>query len=235
MRDDVERPTPKIGNGARAASGAGPPDQQAAPTPQDGPPAAAGRDQLNEPEAVAGADLRDGPEQMYGPEGTAGRDPRDAPERLYGPEAMAGRDPLDAPEEAGRLARSAWYRRVAPHLHRARSTQTGALAVRVAVTLLGTAVIITGIILLPLPGPGWLIIFIGLAILSLEYVWARHLLRYAMRQVRRWEEWVRAQSPLVRVAIGLLLLVFLAALAAVAVEASFGRGTLSRWWDAVTP
>ena len=43
---------------------------------------------------------------------------------------------------------------------------------RVGITIAGFAVILAGIALLVLPGPGWLLIFAGLAILSTEYVWA---------------------------------------------------------------
>ena len=50
---------------------------------------------------------------------------------------------------------------------------------RVGVTIAGFAVILAGIALLVLPGPGWLLIFAGLAILSTEYMWARRLLMKA--------------------------------------------------------
>jgi uncharacterized protein (TIGR02611 family) len=33
-----------------------------------------------------------------------------------------------------------------------------------------------GVLMIPLPGPGWLLIFLALAILAGEYVWARKLL-----------------------------------------------------------
>jgi uncharacterized protein (TIGR02611 family) len=33
-----------------------------------------------------------------------------------------------------------------------------------------------GVLMLPLPGPGWLVIFMALAILAGEFVWARKLL-----------------------------------------------------------
>jgi uncharacterized protein (TIGR02611 family) len=41
---------------------------------------------------------------------------------------------------------------------------------------------LAGVVLLVLPGPGWLLIFAGLAILSTEYVWARRLLMTAKRK-----------------------------------------------------
>jgi uncharacterized protein (TIGR02611 family) len=50
---------------------------------------------------------------------------------------------------------------------------------RIAVTIAGAVVILVGIAMLVLPGPGWVVIFAGLAILSTEYVWARRLLEKA--------------------------------------------------------
>lgn len=59
----------------------------------------------------------------------------------------------------------------------------GRNAKRVAITVAGFAVIVVGLILVPLPGPGWLIVFGGLAILATEYVWARRLLDFAKNKV----------------------------------------------------
>jgi uncharacterized protein (TIGR02611 family) len=44
-----------------------------------------------------------------------------------------------------------------------------------AITTLGFIVVIIGIIMLPLPGPGTLIIFLGITILALEFEWAREV------------------------------------------------------------
>ena len=59
----------------------------------------------------------------------------------------------------------------------------GRNAKRVAITIAGFVVVVVGLILVPLPGPGWLIVFAGLAILATEYVWARRLLDFAMHKV----------------------------------------------------
>jgi len=77
------------------------------------------------------------------------------------------------------------------------------LAWRIGVTLLGVAVIVLGIVLLPLPGPGWVIIFAGLGLLATEYEWAARLLRSARELVRRWTQWARQQSLAVRVLLAL--------------------------------
>ena len=56
---------------------------------------------------------------------------------------------------------------------------------RIAVTVAGGAVLLAGIALLVLPGPGWLLIFIGLGILATEYVWAERLLKAAKRRAEQ--------------------------------------------------
>jgi uncharacterized protein (TIGR02611 family) len=82
--------------------------------------------------------------------------------------------------------------------NRWRSSAFGRVTVKIAVGTIGVSVILVGIVLLPLPGPGWLIIFGGLGLLAIEFVWARRLLRFARRQVGRWTEWVRRQPLSVR-------------------------------------
>ena len=85
------------------------------------------------------------------------------------------------------------------------------LTYRVAVGVVGATIIVIGIILLPLPGPGWLIIFGGLFVLSTEFVWAERLLDYAKDKVHAWTEWVKDQSLLIRALIGLGCMVIVAA------------------------
>ena len=53
--------------------------------------------------------------------------------------------------------------------------------VRLARMTLGTLVLVAGIILIPLPGPGWLIVAAGLAILAKDVAWADR----ALERVRR--------------------------------------------------
>lgn len=61
---------------------------------------------------------------------------------------------------------------------------------KVLITVIGSLVVIIGIILIPLPGPGWLIVFIGLTILGSEFHWARRLTAWARMQLARfWERW----------------------------------------------
>lgn len=55
---------------------------------------------------------------------------------------------------------------------------------RAGITVIGFVLIIGGIVLLPLPGPGWLIIFAGLAVLATEYVWAERALDLAKKKAK---------------------------------------------------
>jgi uncharacterized protein (TIGR02611 family) len=74
---------------------------------------------------------------------------------------------------------------------------------RAFVGVLGTAVCLLGLVLIPAPGPGWALVFLGLAILGSEFVWAQRLLRFARRQVGRWTSWAMRQPPIVRMLLGL--------------------------------
>jgi uncharacterized protein (TIGR02611 family) len=53
---------------------------------------------------------------------------------------------------------------------------------RIIVSVVGVTVLLIGIALLVLPGPAFIVIPIGLAILATEYAWARHWLKKA-RQI----------------------------------------------------
>jgi uncharacterized protein (TIGR02611 family) len=52
---------------------------------------------------------------------------------------------------------------------------------RIIVSVVGVTVLLIGIALLVLPGPAFIVIPIGLAILATEYAWARHWLRKVRR------------------------------------------------------
>jgi hypothetical protein len=71
----------------------------------------------------------------------------------------------------------------------------GRNAKRTAVTVVGFTVVLIGVALIPLPGPGWLIVFGGLAILATEYVWAQRLLGYAKRRVGQARDVVMRRKP----------------------------------------
>ncbi len=90
----------------------------------------------------------------------------------------------------------AWRARIRAH-------PTAHAAYRIIVGVVGTVVTVLGLVLIPAPGPGWLVVFLGLAILASEFAWAERLLRYARRQVGRWTSWAARQSLMVRLLLGL--------------------------------
>lgn len=67
------------------------------------------------------------------------------------------------------------------------------LAYRCAVGVAGGTLSVVGLILVPLPGPGWLVVFLGLAILGTEFRWARRMAGWLKRQLDRFWSWWRAR------------------------------------------
>ncbi|WP_245674272.1 MULTISPECIES: TIGR02611 family protein [Actinoplanes] len=107
-------------------------------------------------------------------------------------------------------------------LDRIRTTPTGRLALKIGVGALGGLVTLVGIVLIPLPGPGWAIVILGLAILAVEFHWARGVLAFTRRHVTSWTQWIARQSLPVRGLVGLLGMVFISAVVWASVRVSFG-------------
>ena len=61
------------------------------------------------------------------------------------------------------------------------------------VGVLGGTIAILGLLLVPLPGPGWLIVFLGLAILGTEFAWAKRLAAFTKRQLACFWAWWQAR------------------------------------------
>jgi uncharacterized protein (TIGR02611 family) len=81
---------------------------------------------------------------------------------------------------------------------RIRSRRSTRIVYRIVVGLLGVALTVGGLLLVPLPGPGWLIVFGGLAVLATEFDPARHVLDFGRRQLSAWTAWLGRQSLAVR-------------------------------------
>ncbi|WP_107773711.1 PGPGW domain-containing protein [Nocardioides sediminis] len=60
-----------------------------------------------------------------------------------------------------------------------------ALLVRIGVTVLGPLVVLAGVAMLVLPGPGLVVMALGGALLALEYDWARRVLTACGRTLDR--------------------------------------------------
>jgi uncharacterized protein (TIGR02611 family) len=64
---------------------------------------------------------------------------------------------------------------------------------RVLVGVLGGTVAVAGLALVPLPGPGWLVVFLGLAILGTEFAWASRIAVWLKRMLARFWAWWQAR------------------------------------------
>lgn len=90
--------------------------------------------------------------------------------------------------------RAGLTRRWARWRDRLRERPAADLAYRVAVGVVGLVVLGVGILAIPYPGPGWAIVFVGLAILATEFDWAKRLLGYVRRRYDAVMEWFKAQG-----------------------------------------
>lgn len=63
----------------------------------------------------------------------------------------------------------------------------------------GGFVTLIGIVMIPYPGPGWLVVFAGLAILSTEFVFAARALHFAKGKYDAWVEWLKRQPVYIRI------------------------------------
>lgn len=82
--------------------------------------------------------------------------------------------------------------------------------IRVVVAIFGFLVVLTGLAMLVLPGPGLLVIAIGLGILALEFVWAERLLERTVDKMEDAADTVKRSSRKQQ-ALGVVLLALAAA------------------------
>jgi uncharacterized protein (TIGR02611 family) len=84
---------------------------------------------------------------------------------------------------------------------------------RVGIGLLGLVVVIAGIVMLVVPGPGWVVIFVGFGIWATEFAWALSVLAFVRRQGASLTSWIRGRPRWLWVAVGIVCLLFVGALA----------------------
>ncbi|MDT5075531.1 MAG: hypothetical protein QOJ80_168, partial [Mycobacterium sp.] len=95
-------------------------------------------------------------------------------------------------------------RRWARWRDRLRERRAADLTYRVVVGVVGLVVLGVGILAIPYPGPGWAIVFVGLAILATEFEWAHRLLKHTRERYDRVMTWFKAQGLWVQ-ALGFVL------------------------------
>ncbi|ADG87943.1 hypothetical protein Tbis_1222 [Thermobispora bispora DSM 43833] len=105
---------------------------------------------------------------------------------------------------------------------RIRARRTGRMTLRIAIGLLGGIMVIGGLIMVPFPGPGWLVVFAGLAVLATEFAWASRLLAFAKARVMAATDWLQRQNWFVRIVASLLTLTCAGAIVWAAVKLTTG-------------
>jgi uncharacterized protein (TIGR02611 family) len=82
--------------------------------------------------------------------------------------------------------------------HGFRRNPTLNLTYRIGVGVVGGLVLVAGLLMIPYPGPGWLVVFAGLAILATEFEWAGRVLKFVKRYYDAWVEWLKRQNVVVK-------------------------------------
>ncbi len=100
---------------------------------------------------------------------------------------------------------------------------------RVVVGIVGGIVVLAGIVAIPFPGPGWLLVIAGLAILASEFEWANRLLQYTKRMVRAWSDWVLRQPVWLRLLIGVATAALVYGLLVVSLHLTGVPGWIPDW------
>ena len=88
-----------------------------------------------------------------------------------------------------------WAQRMHRHLHRNRAMSA---TTKVVVTIVGSAVLTAGLVMMVTPGPGLVGIVAGLAILATEWDWADRWLRAARRKLHEAKLAAEQLDPRVR-------------------------------------
>lgn len=81
---------------------------------------------------------------------------------------------------------------------RLRSRPVADFTYRIVIGVVGTLVLAVGIVAIPYPGPGWAIVFLGLAILASEFDFAKRALRYVRARYDALMAWFDRQHIAVK-------------------------------------
>ncbi|WP_448223458.1 TIGR02611 family protein [Gordonia iterans] len=98
---------------------------------------------------------------------------------------------------------------------------------RAAVAVVGTVMILAGMVMVPLPTPGfgWILIFLGLGVLSTEFTWAKWLTGHVRRGYDAVRHWFARQSASERIG----MVTALAVVVVTALWLSGSLGTAGGW------
>ncbi len=138
-------------------------------------------------------------------------------------DATTGGGTAVAERRGGRLRQ-----RIATTLDLIRANPTGRVALKIFIAVAGAIVVTVGIALIPLPGPGWLLVIAGLGVWAVEFHWARRLLAFTRRHVHAWTRWATSRSLPVRLVLGSVGLVFVATVVWLSLKYSLGIDLVAR-------
>jgi uncharacterized protein (TIGR02611 family) len=98
-----------------------------------------------------------------------------------------------------------WRRRIRanPHSHRIYKWVVG---------IVGIIVTVGGLALVPAPGPGWVIVFVGIAILASEFERAQRLLTWGKARLKDWNDWLAPKPLWFKALVGLVTLALVLAI-----------------------
>lgn len=124
-------------------------------------------------------------------------------------------DALPRRDVQGRIVAAAIEAELATGEREATIAQARArIVVRLARMAAGTAVLVIGAVMLVLPGPGWLVIAVGLGILARDVAWAERALAAVRRRLPSDADGRVARGPIIAVAV-----------------MGLGATALSVWWS----
>jgi uncharacterized protein (TIGR02611 family) len=118
-------------------------------------------------------------------------DPNEPP-RSDAPDATASAEAAPTEQRDGGRQRFQWFRdlrewiHARPHVH---------LVYKVLVGIVGGLIVIVGLALVPLPGPGWLVVFIGLTVLASEFHFFHRIITWLRAKLHRFWDWAKHHAP----------------------------------------
>lgn len=141
---------------------------------------------------------------------------------MSGPRGSGDGPPVGAGSAAAERRRSGWRVRAQTTLDLIRANPTGRVTLKVFIAIAGAVIVTLGIALIPLPGPGWLLVIAGLGVWAVEFHWARRLLAFTRRNVQAWTRWATSQSLPIRFVLGAVGLVFVSVVVWLSLKYSLG-------------
>lgn len=97
---------------------------------------------------------------------------------------------------------------------------------KVLIGFVGWAVLLLGIVMIPYPGPGWVVVFVGLSLLATEFTWARSFHHAARGKYDVWLDWLSRQPRYIKTIFWILT----AMTVIVTVWLLNGYGLLNAWF-----